>query len=65
MYCVNCGVELQKGVSACPLCGTRVYHPEIQEKPDAPEIGFDDFRKLIDMNNRADELANIAMDELR
>ena len=31
----------------------------------APEIGFDDFRKLIDMNNRADELANIAMDELR
>jgi len=31
----------------------------------APEITFDDFRKLIDMNNRADELANIAMDELR
>ena len=35
------------------------------EEPGAPEIGFDDFRKLIDMNNRADELANIAMDELR
>lgn len=34
-------------------------------KAGAPEIGFDDFRKLIDMNNRADELANIAMDELR
>ena len=35
MYCARCGVELQKGVSACPLCGTRVYHPEIQEKPEA------------------------------
>ena len=29
------------------------------------EMGFDDFRKIIDMNNRADELANIAMDEIR
>ncbi len=28
-------------------------------------FGMDDFRKIIDMNNRADELANIAMDELR
>lgn len=34
-------------------------------RPDAPEIGEADFRKLIEMNNRADELANIAMDELR
>lgn len=29
------------------------------------DFGMDDFRKIIDMNNRADELANIAMDELR
>ena len=35
------------------------------KKDGAPSFGFDDFRKLIDMNNRADELANIAMDELR
>ena len=28
-------------------------------------FGMDDFRKIIDKNNRADELANIAMDELR
>lgn len=34
-------------------------------RPGAPEIGAADFRKLIEMNNRADELANIAMDELR
>ena len=35
------------------------------EQEGAPEFSFDDFRKLIEMNNRADELANIAMDELR
>lgn len=27
-YCVNCGVELDASASACPLCGTTVYHPE-------------------------------------
>lgn len=34
MYCVKCGVELQKGVKACPLCGTRVFHPDIEERAD-------------------------------
>ncbi len=28
-------------------------------------FGTDEFRRIIEMNNRADELANIAMDELR
>ncbi len=36
MYCVQCGVELQKGVSKCPLCGLRVYHPDLlTETPEA------------------------------
>lgn len=26
-YCVNCGVELHKTCSICPLCNTKVYHP--------------------------------------
>ena len=30
MYCVKCGVELADGEKQCPLCGTRVYHPDIQ-----------------------------------
>ena len=34
MYCVKCGVELQRGVEACPLCGLRVYHPDVQEQPE-------------------------------
>lgn len=34
MYCVKCGVALQKGIRACPLCGTRVFHPDIAEDAD-------------------------------
>lgn len=26
-YCVNCGVELDKTCSKCPLCNTQVYNP--------------------------------------
>ena len=35
MYCVQCGVELQKGVERCPLCGLPVYHPALPEEPEA------------------------------
>ncbi len=27
-YCVNCGVELDKTCSVCPLCHTKVYNPK-------------------------------------
>ena len=33
MYCVKCGVELGDSETKCPLCGTPVFHPEI-EPPD-------------------------------
>ena len=26
-YCVNCGVELDKTCSVCPLCNTKVINP--------------------------------------
>lgn len=29
MYCIKCGVELADSEKQCPLCGTRVYHPEL------------------------------------
>lgn len=35
-YCVNCGVELDQSATACPLCNTRVYHPDQPVSPDAP-----------------------------
>lgn len=32
MYCVKCGVELADTENKCPLCGTAVYHPDIQRE---------------------------------
>lgn len=29
MYCVNCGVKLESSEEVCPICNTRVYHPDI------------------------------------
>ncbi len=29
MYCINCGVKLENTEKICPLCNTRVYHPDI------------------------------------
>ncbi|MBO5374667.1 MAG: hypothetical protein J6A54_04390 [Clostridia bacterium] len=28
MYCVKCGVELSAGQEKCPICETKVYHPD-------------------------------------
>ncbi len=36
-YCVNCGVELEKGCPSCPLCDTPVINPnEIKNNQDKP-----------------------------
>ena len=32
MYCIKCGVKLADSEKECPLCGTKVYHPDIQQK---------------------------------
>jgi hypothetical protein len=29
MFCIKCGVELSDGQAICPICNTRVYHPDI------------------------------------
>ena len=29
MYCINCGVKLADSEKVCPLCETKVYHPEL------------------------------------
>ena len=40
MYCVKCGVKLQDGVSACPLCRTPVWNPEQPEAGAEIDTGF-------------------------
>lgn len=31
MYCINCGVKLADSEKQCPLCGVRVFHPELTQ----------------------------------
>ena len=43
MYCVNCGVKLGDTQKKCPLCGTVVYHPDIQRQVGSPLYPEDRF----------------------
>jgi hypothetical protein len=46
-YCVNCGVELEAALAACPLCGTKVLNPGAEaseEKWALPETR-DEYKK--------------------
>ena len=43
MYCIKCGAELSEGQKICPICETRVYHPEIpvvEDKDTYPKKEF-------------------------
>lgn len=40
-YCVRCGVELQKGLKACPLCKTEVILPEEQDSSEMAKLFSD------------------------
>ena len=35
-YCVNCGVELDRTATACPLCRTKIYNPNQPVATDVP-----------------------------
>ena len=34
MYCINCGIQLSKGQAICPICKTKVCHPEFPADTD-------------------------------
>ena len=36
MYCIKCGVELADSEKVCPLCGTRVVHPDLPQAQGEP-----------------------------
>lgn len=36
MYCIKCGVGLSDTEDKCPLCGTEVYHPDIERILEPP-----------------------------
>lgn len=43
MYCINCGAKLSDGQAICPICETKVYHPDIiiNEDNTYPKIPFE------------------------
>ena len=43
MYCIKCGAKLSEGQTICPICETRVFHPEfvIKEENTYPKIPFE------------------------
>lgn len=43
MYCIKCGVELTDGQTVCPVCATRVYHPDVEVKDAPPTYPKKDF----------------------
>lgn len=36
MFCVKCGVALANSEKVCPLCGTRVFHPDLPQPQGEP-----------------------------
>lgn len=36
MYCINCGVKLGDTEEKCPLCGVKVYHPDLVRSEGEP-----------------------------
>ena len=36
MFCIRCGVKLADTESRCPLCGTRVFHPDLERSAALP-----------------------------
>ena len=36
MYCINCGVKLADTEKVCPLCGIRVFHPDLDRPAAEP-----------------------------
>ena len=53
MYCVKCGVELADSQRVCPLCGTRVFHPDIPRTPADPPYPPDRARSTRRTVNRS------------
>ena len=43
MFCIKCGAKLSEGQTICPICNTRVYHPDfnITERSTYPKDNFE------------------------
>lgn len=47
MFCIRCGIELADGQTICPVCHTRVYHPDIPVGNTRPTYPKDTFTEEV------------------
>ena len=59
MYCVRCGVKLQEGVKACPLCGTPLWCPEAGEGE--PASAYSDRYPEVSRQKRLTVMASLTV----
>ncbi len=59
MYCVKCGVRLQEGVKACPLCGTSVWCPDAGEGE--PAASYSDRYPVVSRQERLTAMASLTV----
>ena len=59
MYCVKCGVRLQEGVTACPLCGTPLWCPEAGEG--TPTATYSDRYPVVSRQKRLTVMASLTV----
>ena len=59
MYCVKCGVRLQEGVKACPLCGTPLWCPEAEAE--APAATYSDRYPVVSRQKRLTVMASLTV----
>ena len=44
MYCIKCGTQLSEGQTICPICETKVYHPDFEIPADKSTYPKKDFK---------------------
>lgn len=44
MYCIKCGTQLSDGQSICPICETKVYHPDFEIPADKSTYPKKEFK---------------------
>ena len=44
MYCIKCGTQLSDGQTICPICETKVYHPDFEISADKSTYPKKEFK---------------------
>lgn len=60
-YCVNCGVELEKSIKQCPLCGTPVINPNNLDRLKEIQSPYPEKKGVVERASRKDLIILISV----